>query len=148
MKKLLAGIVTLVLSISGVALFSSNASALTIYSNGSGCTAYNYSQGGYSSCVGYIQRILNANTQLWAWHGYINCGYKLTTNYLSVDNSFGPQTAAKVKNYQGSSCLTADGIVGPNTWRRLCSDAGTISRYYGSNTDAVYAARSAGCVVY
>jgi peptidoglycan hydrolase-like protein with peptidoglycan-binding domain len=36
-----------------------------------------------------------------------------------VDGVFGPQTEAKVKDFQSGSGLTADGIVGPQTWAAL-----------------------------
>src|SRR5947209_5940307 len=36
-----------------------------------------------------------------------------------VDGVFGPQTEAKVKDFQSGSSLTADGIVGPQTWAAL-----------------------------
>lgn len=153
MKKLklaaLAGILVLTISASGTMLFSPSASALSGgYSNGSGCTRYSYWQGDYYTCVSYIQRILNAHTSFWAWRGYSNYGYRLSSTILSVDSAFGPMTAAKVQNYQGWSGLGADGIVGPQTWNKLCNDAGYLARYLGSNTDAANAARSAGCVLY
>jgi peptidoglycan hydrolase-like protein with peptidoglycan-binding domain len=36
-----------------------------------------------------------------------------------VDGVFGPQTQAKVKDFQSGSGLTADGTVGPQTWAAL-----------------------------
>ena len=36
-----------------------------------------------------------------------------------VDGVFGPQTEAKVKDFQSGSSLTPDGIVGPQTWAAL-----------------------------
>lgn len=41
---------------------------------------------------------------------------------IDVDGIFGPATANAVKNFQNSKGLTADGIVGLQTWRRLISD--------------------------
>lgn len=38
---------------------------------------------------------------------------------LAVDGDFGSATEARVKHMQRSAGLTIDGIVGPNTWRRL-----------------------------
>ncbi|MXV18533.1 peptidoglycan-binding domain-containing protein [Deinococcus xianganensis] len=38
---------------------------------------------------------------------------------VTVDGSFGPSTESAVKSFQTSKGLTADGIVGPNTWLAL-----------------------------
>lgn len=40
---------------------------------------------------------------------------------LSVDGSFGKNTLSAVKDYQQKNALTADGIVGVNTWGKLLS---------------------------
>lgn len=50
-----------------------------------------------------LQRLLNAR-------GY-SCG--------SVDGDFGNKTLAAVKKFQKAKCLTADGIVGKDTWTAL-----------------------------
>ena len=75
-----------------------------------------YSQGGYSACIGYIQRMLNG----------IEAGYYLGAGdvYLAVDNNFGPATRGQVVKVQRWSYITADGIVGRNTWDTLCTYAG------------------------
>lgn len=42
---------------------------------------------------------------------------------VSVDGYFGAQTASVVKSYQRANRLSADGIVGPQTWSSLCANA-------------------------
>ena len=41
---------------------------------------------------------------------------------IDVDGIFGPATTTAVKNFQNSKGLTADGIVGPQTWLKLISE--------------------------
>lgn len=84
----------------------------------SGCVAYNYSQGGNGTCVKYIQQIVNASA---------------VTGYISTDGSFGPATKAAVIAFQRNRGITADGIVGPTTWKNLCSvtqSAASTPKYY------------------
>lgn len=38
---------------------------------------------------------------------------------IAVDGAFGPATATAVKNFQTSKGLSADGIVGDNTWNKM-----------------------------
>ena len=95
------------------------------------CVDYNYSQGGYSSCIGYIQQLLN---------------YKSHVGFapLVVDNDFGPKTRAAVIMVQRAWGLTQDGIVGPNTWNVICSPfkgPGPLPGY------PYAAARAAGCAI-
>jgi peptidoglycan hydrolase-like protein with peptidoglycan-binding domain len=59
-------------------------------------------QGNSGSAVRAAQAALNA-------HGYS----------LAVDGSFGPATNNAVRSYQSYYRLTIDGIVGPQTWRKL-----------------------------
>lgn len=40
-------------------------------------------------------------------------------NYVSEDGKFGPATATAVRQFQDFFSLTPDGIVGPQTWRRI-----------------------------
>ena len=61
------------------------------------------SNGGKGEQVKTLQRLLNAL-------GY-SCG--------KADGDFGKNTLAAVKKFQSAKKLTADGIVGQNTWNRL-----------------------------
>jgi peptidoglycan hydrolase-like protein with peptidoglycan-binding domain len=53
---------------------------------------------------------------------------------VAVDGSFGPNTENAVEAFQASHALSADGIVGPQTWPRL-----VVQVKRGSTGDAVRA---------
>lgn len=73
------------------------------------CTSYNYSYGGVSTCIRHIQSLLNYK----AIYG--------VNRRVAVDGAFGAQTRAAVIEFQRYYRLATDGIVGPRTWRILCS---------------------------
>lgn len=60
-------------------------------------------RGSYNMYVKYLQLLLRT-------YGY---------NTVTADGSFGALTESAVKSYQGDNGLTADGIVGNNTWTSL-----------------------------
>ena len=45
-----------------------------------------------------------------------------------IDGIFGPKTQDAVKSFQQGSNLTADGVVGPMTWKALPADPQTPRR--------------------
>lgn len=81
------------------------------------CKDYVYRQSSaYSSCIKNIQTILNG-----ASDNRSSCaGVYDATNMITADGYFGSITNARVKAFQKSRCLSADGIVGANTWGKLC----------------------------
>lgn len=80
------------------------------------------SAGEISDRVGVIQYLLRA-------HGHA----------LAVDRDFGPATTDAVRALQTAAGLTADGVVGPQTWPHLVVTVGA-----GSTGDAVRAVQSLG----
>jgi len=143
MKKLRRGIAggAIALAIAGLCAIAP-ATAATAYSGttGKGCTAYQYSRGGYASCVGQIQRMLNG----------VRSAYGVGST-LAVDNSFGPATDAQVRKFQSWAHIASDGSVGPQTWNSLCGYAGQVNFAYSSSSAAKrtawQAAYDAGCYV-
>ena len=51
---------------------------------------------------------------VWAQEHLISAGYK-----LGVDGGFGKNTRRAVMQFQAAHGLTADGIIGPETWAAL-----------------------------
>ncbi|RBL86781.1 hypothetical protein DDE05_08150 [Streptomyces cavourensis] len=57
----------------------------------------------------------------------------------AADGIFGSGTADKVKGFQRSQSLTADGVVGPDTWRALVSGSGSGGGGGGGSTKLTHA---------
>ncbi len=112
------------------------------------CTSYNYRYGSRGTCVKNIQYMLNGITSIFS--GKSKNGTTLSSTILSTDGIFGSGTNTKVKNFQKWYGTTADGIVGPKTWRGLCAYAGD-SEYvsaYGTHAwvrSAYTSSQLAGC---
>ncbi|KQM82597.1 peptidoglycan-binding protein [Agromyces sp. Leaf222] len=143
LRRGVAGAMT-ALAIAGLcAIAPATAANAATGATGKGCTAYQYSSGGYSTCVGYIQRMLNG---IAATRGGSYGGYQ-----LAVDNSFGANTNTNVRRFQSYTGLVSDGIVGRNSWNQLCRYAGTRSfAVYNASAlqkSAWQAAYDAGCYV-
>lgn len=74
------------------------------------CVNYTFRYGSKGSCVSNIQGMLN-----WDLGNTTIAG-----SYLTVDGSFGTNTKNAVIKLQKAKGLSADGIVGSNTWKALC----------------------------
>ena len=144
LQRLVLGLVAGLLAATGLAMTAqAPAQAAT-------CTSYQYGSGGSGQCVKEIQTMLNGITHVYGGRYPSSCGM-VSTGYLTVDGSFGPKTLAKVKSFQKWECLSADGIIGRNTWRELCFRAGQVSMGYSFSPAieraAWNAAKRAGCAV-
>jgi peptidoglycan hydrolase-like protein with peptidoglycan-binding domain len=108
------------------------------------CTSYTYRVGDSATCVRYIQQMVN--------------DYPFTgVATLSTDGSFGAKTKAGVQAVQRDAfsdvklgavkAITADGIVGPNTWKKLCTFYRGSAQYvdYPGRNTGIQAAKNAGC---
>ena len=49
------------------------------------------------------------------------CGGRIVSGRESADGEFGPTTEKSVKSFQGKKSLSADGIIGSDTWKALLS---------------------------
>lgn len=117
-----------------------------VKSHAATCTDYTWSSGSSGSCVQYIQTLVNAEQG----------------SNLSVDGRFGPATKSAVQQRQQVSWsgsggspyygpITADGVVGPATWHKICGIAkaeaapnsqGSWPAFYNAYTNANCAAKA------
>ncbi len=100
------------------------------------CNNQTFRQGSKGNCVKYIQTLVNYHDS--------------RTADISIDGAFGAKTTTKVKTFQKTFGITADGIVGKKTWGLLCDTHkgySTSSGSYGvfSSQAAYNAAKAAGC---
>lgn len=96
---------------------SCNTTATSSWTNN--CTV---TQGAHSNLVVAIQTIVAPGS------------YEATGNVLAIDGIFGPATKSAVQQWQTVHGLTADGIVGPNTWNAM----GSALRYYTASGSYYY----------
>ncbi len=82
------------------------------------CMSKTLSHGSRGDCVRMLQAILNVES-----YGYGD---------IFVDGIFGTQSTNAVRAFQANRRIGADGIVGPNTWNRLCNGQGLESGVYRS----------------
>lgn len=82
-----------------------------VTSNGSSCKERVFRNGSRSVCVSYMIQLMNASGKL------------SSANTLSPGVNFGLRTKAAVQEFQRDTSTKggADGVVGANTWAKLCS---------------------------
>ncbi len=85
------------------------------------CHYYNYNRGDSGYCVRMAQTLLKGPMEV-SVDGY--------TAGLALDGSFGPATQKAAYKFQRYHGLKYDGVVGPQTWKKLC-DPG-FAPYYGN----------------
>jgi peptidoglycan hydrolase-like protein with peptidoglycan-binding domain len=106
-----------------------------------GCDAYTYRQGSKSTCVKYIQQMLNTLKP---------------QPLLAVDGVYGPKTSATVKAWQQAFKVNGDaaGVLGSKTWDSLCFWDGHLPNPSSGSasdvSDSIFnawtaAAKKAGC---
>ncbi len=81
------------------------------------CVSNVYKQGSKSTCVKYMQQLVNASG---------------TAGKISADGVFGAGTKSAVVKFQKAKKLTADGIVGSGTWGKLCGVSGAADAKKGA----------------
>lgn len=76
------------------------------------CRFYNYNRGDTGYCVRMAQTLLK---------GPYTVSFGGFTSNLALDGSYGPATQAAAYKWQRVYGLKYDGVVGPQTWKSLCS---------------------------
>jgi len=106
------------------------------------CTQGVWSSGTSGRCVSDIQTMLNIEGNYIRWANWSS---------LSTDGQFGPLTKGQVRAFQTYTSIQQDGIVGPQTWGKLCDKAidvitGLNDRGSFKTADALQVtANDAGC---
>lgn len=138
------------IAVVGSALVATSAATTPPASAATTCRSYVYSYGGTSTCITYIQRMLNTLSSNWGNLYYIESP---AGKQLTVDGAYGANTTYVVTKFQQAEnslryALAVDGIVGPQTWSRLCSEVlwnAAGETQYAPWANAVAAAHAAGC---
>lgn len=115
------------------------------------CTSYQYGYGGSGQCVKDIQTLLDS------YHVRLSIGPIDNPTPIAIDGSFGKLTKARVQALQSAvygagagygQAINADGIVGPLTWRKLCTlvNSGEGNYIYDYRDKAAYI--DANCAKY
>ncbi|UOE43562.1 peptidoglycan-binding domain-containing protein [Agromyces larvae] len=86
------------------------------------CRQYVYGYGGTGNCVKAIQALVSTSST-------VNAARPDIRTPIARDGSFGKITLGAIRTYQSVNHLQVDGVVGPQTWTRLCS----TGYYWGSD---------------
>src|SRR5882724_11838480 len=91
------------------------------------CNRQVFGQGSSGACVTDIQKIVRDFATHESYGSYFKYSSRAVVNPSSfIDGQYGPNTAGQVKNFQNwfpgvFGKKGVDGVVGPTTWRVLCS---------------------------
>jgi len=129
-----------VLAIAGVAIIGSVYLALSRAATIPGCPSATFAQGSVNACVGYAEVLFDGLQHAGKPSGFAiqnnggSDGIKYGTKYyLRDDNAYGVAMFDTVKNFQSHMGISNDGVLGPQTWSDLCSQASSIAGYGNLN---------------
>lgn len=121
--KLIAFAIFLVVASIGVVYFYDRSPQ----SEAAGCVSNTYKQSSSSTCVKYIEQMINGVTEVYVGEKFDFSREALNSYMVNVDTYFSSYTKGKIVNFQRWGYqLTDDGIVGAKTWGELCGFAKTI----------------------
>ncbi len=138
-KSIVLKSLSVIVAVFAMAVMVSGLSAPSADAATNSCRYYNYNRGDTGYCVRMAQTLLKGPFT-------VNVG-GFTAN-LATDSSYGPATEAAAYKWQRVYGLKYDGVVGPQTWRSLCSfgAGGGVPNTTAASRDRYNAAFSATCL--
>ena len=116
----------------GVGIIAAFATSAYLYvtitpSNAAGCVGSTYQYTSKSSCVTYIEQMLNGITYKYENQKFSFSKEALVKTSMTVDTYYAASTKTQVTNFQKWGYnITADGVVRSTTWSELCAFSNRI----------------------